>query len=150
MIYRTGGKIYLPLPDASLPGETVTLTSTYALQSAVALPGNRVLAAIAISRVGESTERGMHLAMAQVGPAIGSDGVDSTFGVGGAQTAAFRVSGSGCQEPLVAQDFSGIALWRGAPTLVGKVDAGCVNDGSGLDYLVARVGVDRLFANGLD
>jgi len=34
--------------------------------------------------------------------------------------------------------------------LVGDVDSGCNNDGGGIDYLVARIAVDRIFANGLD
>lgn len=150
MIYRASGKFYLPLPDASLPGETLTLSDTYALQSAVLLPGDRVLATYAVMRSGTGLRRGMHLVMTQIGPAIGSDRVDTTFGVDGAATAAFRVAGSGCTEPLVEQDFAGAALWNGAPVLVGNVDANCSNDGGGRDYLVARVAVDRLFADGLE
>jgi hypothetical protein len=150
MIYRAGGKFYLPLPDAGLPGETLTLSGTYAMQSAVVLPGDRVLAAYSVERSGNATPRGMHLAMVQIGPAIGSDRVDTTFGDGGARTAAFRAAGSGCQESLVEQDFSGAALWNGAPVLVGNVNASCSNDGGGLDYLVARIAVDRLFASGLE
>lgn len=150
MIYRPDGKFYLPLPDASLPGETLTLAGTYALQSALVLPGDRVLATYSIVRSGTDTPRGMHLAMAQIGPAIGSDHVDTTFGSGGAQTAAFRAVGSGCPETLVEQDFSGVALWSGAPVLVGNVDASCSNDGGGRDYLVARMSVDRIFASSLE
>lgn len=151
MIYRADGKFYLPLPDTSLLGETtLTFSETYALQSAVALPGDRVLAALAVGRRGEGVHRGMHLAMVRIGTAIGSDVLDTTFGTGGAQTAAFRAAGSGCTETLPGQDFSGIALWRGAPVLVGNVDAACSNDGGALDYLVARLNVDRLFADGLE
>ncbi|WP_313918712.1 hypothetical protein [Tahibacter sp.] len=145
MIYRAEGKIYLPLPEPAVAGEVQTISDAFAVQSALALPGGRVLVAFATKRPGENTSRGMHLAMVQVGATIGSDALDKTFGVGGAQTAVFRPVGSGCPMTTVAQDFSGLAYWNGAPTLVGNVDSSCNNNGGGVDYLVARLQADRVF-----
>lgn len=150
MIYRATGKVFLPLPAPSLPGEALTISYLYALQSALLLPGDRVLVSFAVTRSGESTPIGMHLAMVQVGPAIGSDGLVKSFGIGGAQTARFRPVGGSCTAAPVAQDFSGMAVWNGAPALVGNVDSSCNNSGGGLDYLVARLDVERVYATARD
>lgn len=149
MIYRAAGKVYVPLPEPVLPGETLTLSGQFALQSAIPLPAGRVLLAFAVTRVGELTSQGMHLAVVHVGTAIGSDGLDKDFGIGGAQTAAFRPLGGGCPAS-VAQDFSALVLWNGAPTLVGNVDASCNNHGGGIDYLVARLITDRYYTGSYD
>ncbi len=145
MIYRAAGKAFLPLPEPSLSGESLTISDYFALQSALVLPGGRVLVAFATTRSGTRSLNGMHLAMVQVGATIGGDGLDKTFGLGGAQSAAFRPRGSGCPMTTVAQDFSGLAYWNGAPTLVGNVDSSCNNNGGGVDYLVARLQADRVF-----
>ncbi len=150
MIYRAAGKIFLPLPEPSLAGESLTIATHFALQSALVLPGGRVLVAFATTRSGTSTLNGMHLAMVQVGSTIGSDGLDKTFGLGGAQSAAFRPVGSACPMATVAQDFSGLAYWNGAPTLVGNVDSSCSNNGGGIDYLVARLHAERVADNAVD
>ncbi|WP_313918710.1 hypothetical protein [Tahibacter sp.] len=150
MIYRAGGKVFLPLPPPNLPGESLNFPLTYGTQSATLLPGGRVLFAAAVGHPGDNAPRGMHLAVVQVGTSIGSDRVDTSFGVNGAQTAAFRPIGGSCTNVLAAQRFSAGTVWAGQPVLVGDVDSGCNNDGGGIDYLVARIAVDRIFANGLD
>lgn len=150
MIYRAGGKVFVPLPPPSLSGETLNFPLTYGTQSATLLPGGRVLFTAAVGSPVDNTPRGMHLAVVQIGTAIGSDRIDTSFGVNGAQTAVFRPVGGGCTSALIAQRFSAGAVWAGTPVLVGEVDSGCNNDGGGIDYLVARIASDRIFANGLD
>jgi hypothetical protein len=150
MIYRATGKVFLPLPVPALPGQSLTLTNHYALQSALLLPGDRVLVVFAVKRTEDADARAMHLAMVRVGPTIGSDALETNFGNGGAQTAAFRPVGGTCQPGLVVQDFSGVTLWNGRPALVGNVDSSCNNNGGGIDYLVARLNVDRVYTTDRD
>lgn len=150
MVYRAGGKVFLPLPPPSLPGETLAMSTAYASQSVTVLPGGRVLVAAAVGRPGELVDRGIHLAIVRIGAAAGDDTLETSFGVGGAQTAAFRPAGAACAGALVEQSFAAGTFWRGQPVLAGYADADCSNPGGGRDYLVARLRTDRVFADGFD
>jgi hypothetical protein len=43
-----------------------------------------------------------------------------------------------------------LTLWGTEPVFVGSVNANCVVGGAGEDYLVARIQVDPIFADGFD
>jgi hypothetical protein len=148
MIFRPEGKVFVPLPAPELAGELLSAADTYARQQAVLLPGNRVLSAATLRRPGDAVTRAIHFALVEIGPRNGQDSVDTAFGVGGAQTAAFRPTGGSCTSALVEQWISGLTVWAGSPVFVGAADAGCSSGDGALDYLVGRIGVDRIFVAG--
>ena len=150
MIFRPEGKVFLPLPAPEFAGEQLSAADNYARQQAVLLPGNRVLSAATLRRPDNHVLRAIHFALVEIGPHNGQDRVDTAFGVGGAQTAAFRPTGGSCAGTLVMQWLSGMTVWAGSPVFVGAVDAGCSSGDGGLDYLVGRIGVDRIFVAGFE
>lgn len=133
---------------AELGGEALSLRPSFAEQAVTVLPGNRVFYAATLGRAGEFGGYGVHTGLAVIGAAIGQDRVDTTFGNGGAQSAAFRPVGGSCTGALVPQWMSALTTWAGLPVFVGTVDMACSNPDLRTDYLVGRVLVDRIFVGG--
>lgn len=150
MVFRGAGKVYLPLPVPGLAGESPSLATTFAQQAATRLPGNRVLFAATTARPGENLGTGVHFALVEIGAAIGQDRLDTAFGIGGAQTAAFRPVGGTCTATPVQHWMTALTTWAGLPVFVGVADAACTSAGASLDYLVGRVLVDRIFVGRFD
>lgn len=147
MIYRASGKVFVPLPEPAIAGETVSIGAAQYAQSVTVLPGGRVLYAAGVRRDGDTGDQATHLAIVRVGTAIGDDALETQFGTGGAQTAVFRPVGGSCNGSLVEQALTIGAFWNGLPVLAGFAQASCTEFNAGLDYVVTRLSVDRIFVD---
>ncbi|WP_313918709.1 hypothetical protein [Tahibacter sp.] len=148
VIFRADTVSVLALPPAQLDGDSLWITSRWGDHGVTVLPQRRVLYAAPARQLGTGGGVGVHFAMAEIGSTAGGDRVESSFGINGAQTAAFRPDNGNC---VGAEHRLGrLTLWGTEPVFVGSVNANCIVGGAGDDYLVARIEVDPIFADGFD
>lgn len=150
VVYRADTVSVVALPPPQLGVQALAVSARWGHHGVTVLPQRRVLYGALVHRPGESNETGVHFAMAQIGSSAAGDGLDPTFGQGGAQTAAFRPAAPGCVGQRPAHRAGRLTLWGQQPVFVGAVDASCLGAGAGEDYLVARLQVDAIFANDFD
>ncbi len=149
LVFRASQVSALPLPEASLGATALAISPHYGEHGVTILPQRRALFGAVAHAYGDNGAVGIHFAMAQIGTDPADDRVDPSFGIGGAQTAAFRGTAPGCSEQAL-HGFGRLTLWSGRPVFVGWADTNCSVTASDDDYLIARLHVDALFADGFD
>jgi hypothetical protein len=149
-VFRTGGASIIPMPQATLEGNPMQISTAPGRQLVTVLPGRRVLMSASARRLDGSVDDGIYLGLAHIPRRARNEGVEYGFGAEAARQAAFRLSAPGCGGVTPAHRVARLTLWRDMPVLVGSVSADCGSDAGGEDYLVSRIRPDYLFADGLD
>ncbi|HSX58993.1 MAG TPA: hypothetical protein VLF18_02225 [Tahibacter sp.] len=139
IVFRAASVSAISLPLPVLDEKVLYVDATFGGQGVTVLPGRRVLFAATAEDVSINTELGVHFAMAQIGDDAGGDRIDPSFGIAGAQTAAFRPRSPACASEPPLHYYGRLTLWLDRPSFVGSVYADCDGNGSGSDYLVMRL-----------
>lgn len=150
IVFRASGATLRSLPMPALDGQQLVMSPQFGSSGVTVLPQRRVLYGGTVHRYGDTARIGLHFAMAEIGSAAAGDRIDTTFAIGGAQTAAFRPPAPGCSGQTPYHAPGRLTLWGQQPVFVGAADAACAVPGAGEDYLVARIQVDPIFADGFD
>lgn len=147
VVYRSDSVSVLALPPPQLDGASLWITSRWGDHGVTVLPQRRVLYG-ALAKQPVPGGVGLHFAMAEIGTAASGDRIDTAFARDGAQTAAFRPAGSPCEG--TEHRMGRLTQWGRETVFVGAVNANCVDGNAAEDYLVARIQVDPIFADGFD
>ena len=113
-----------------------------------ALPGGGRLLFAAAAQDGAGIMRSMAFARLLIGPGLALQ-ADSTFGESGALGSAFPAAAE-CPGHDSEEVFRRFTYWRGRPTAIGGVVAGCPAATRDYDWMLLRLDLERVFRDGFD